>query len=248
MYTDSIDSESKFLTSLWLSHDIKMDDGEVKVVGECPKCHKGNVLTRCIQEIKNGEICSWRFEHYCDCCGEKFIPSDISADIFFNKTHEMLEKLETPFGDIHVKINGRVVPFRYRKEIYKDEVNSPGKPVITHIIDIDFSELEEGDIAFCGFDNKILEYNDSDERAVLHSCESDTQILGIGAYEPDDDKIYCYQLEDYDGDGFRYRVISDPTNFDEHHFLESKFATLSVAVLNKDDYSDSDLVLSLALI
>lgn len=93
----------------------------------------------------------------------------------------------------------------------------------------------------------IIKYNDSDERVVMHSCETDKQILGLSAYEPDDEEAYCYQLEDYGGDGFGYRVTLDPNKFDAHHFWQSKIATLSVAVLDKDDYEDADLVLFLAL-
>lgn len=247
MYTDSIKSESDFLLSLWKSHDTKMADGESLIVGECPKCHKGKVLTRCIHEKSNGELRAWRFDHYCDVCDEKFHVSDISADIFFHRPYKMLDKLETPFGDIHVKVNGKNVPFRYRTSTYDDDENTQDKSVFMHLIDIDLSDLKVEDIVFCGFDKNILEYNDSDERIVLHSCESDKQILGLSAFEPDDEEIYCYQLEDYGGDGFGFRITSDPDKFDAHHFWESKFATLSVAFLEKADYEDPDLVLFLAL-
>lgn len=247
MYTGSIESETEFLLSLWRSHDTQMADGETVIVGRCPNCHNGNVLTRCIHEKSDWNLRAWRFDHFCNTCGEKYIVSDISSAIFFHKPYKMLEKLETPFGDIHVKINGKIVPFRYCTETYNDEANAPGKPVLMHIIDIDLSSQKEGDTVFCGFARSILEYNDSDEHAVLHSCENDKQILGLGAFEPDDDGSYCYQLEDYGGNGFGYRVTADPKKFDEHHIRESKYITLSVAVLNKSDYEDADLVLFLAL-
>ncbi|MEY8428527.1 hypothetical protein AALA00_12590 [Lachnospiraceae bacterium 46-15] len=247
MYTGSVETETEFLLSLWKSHDTQMADGETVLVGSCPNCRKGNVLTRCTHEKSNGNLRAWRFDHYCGTCGEKYIVSDISSDIFFHKPYKMLETLETPFGDIHVKVNGQIVPFRYRTETYDDVTNAPDKPVLMHMIDIDLSNTMEGDIVFCGFDENILEYNDSDERSVLYSCESNKQILGLGAFEPDDEDIYCYQLEDYGGDGFGYRVTANPKKFDEHHFRESKFATLSVAVLNKADYKDANLVLFLAL-
>lgn len=172
---------------------------------------------------------------------------DINADIFFHTPYKMLDKLETPFGDIHVKINEKTVPFRYRTSTYEDGDNTKGKPVLMHIIDIDMSELNQEDIVFCGFDNNILEYNDSDERVVMHSCESEKQILGLSAFEPDDEEAYCYQLEDYGGDGFGYRVTTDPDKFDAHHFWQSKITSLYVAVLDKADYEDPDLVLFLAL-
>ncbi len=246
MYTGSIESETQFLSSLWRSHDTQMADGETVIVSKCPNCRRGNVLTQCIHEKKNRNLRVWRFNHFCDFCGEKYVVSDISSDIFFHRPYKLLEKLETSFGDVHVKVDGEIVPFRYRTQTYDDKVNVHGKPVFVHIIDIDLSNLKEDDTVFCGFDEHILEYNDSDERIVIHSCENDRQILGLGAFEPDDDEIYCYQLEDYGGDGFYYRVTADPKRFDEHHFRESKYVTLSVAILDKVDYEDADLALFLA--
>ena len=247
MYTDTVENEKYFLSSLWMSHDTNMADGETVIVGKCPKCHRGTVLTRCNHEKRNGELRAWRFDHFCNSCGEKFVLGDINADIFFHTPFKILDRLETPFGNIHVKLNGNIVPFRYRVSTYEDDDNTKGKPVFMHLIDIDMSDLKQEDVVFCGFDKNILEYNDSDERVVLHSCESDKQILGLSAFEPDDEEIYCYQLEDYGGDGFGYRITADPDKFDAHHFWESKFATLSVAVLEKADYEDPDLVLFLAL-
>lgn len=247
MYTDTFESESEFMHSLLSSHNIKMEDGETAVVCTCPKCRKGNVLTRRTVEKVKGDMRTWRFDHYCDTCGERFPIGKIEADIFFHRPYELLDKLETPFGDVHVKVNGKNIPFRYRTDTFADDCHTHDKPVLIHLIDIDMSGLRLDDTVFCGFENNILEYNDSDERVVLHSCESDTQILGFSAFEPDDEESYCYQLETYDGDGFGYRVTTDPGSFDSEHFYQSKFATLAIAVLNKTDYEDADSVLFLAL-
>lgn len=246
MYTDSVEKELQFLASLLFSQDTEMADGETVAVGICPKCHKGTVFTRCKHGFVNNVFHSWSYDHYCDVCKEKFVPGRIRSDIFFHKPHEMVEALNTPFGYISVKINGQTKPFRHRIETYDPD---EGEPVTMHVIDIDLSGLKPDDVVFCGFEEEILEYNDGDERSILYSCENGQQILGVCAYEPYeyDLKYCCFQLEDYTPKGFGYRVVSDPRQFNELEFYQSKITSLAVTWLNKAEYADADLVMFLAL-
>lgn len=167
MYTNSVENESEFLMSIWESFDINMGDGETTLICECPKCHIGSVICRCTHDIANGKIQSWKYDVYCDHCGEIFHPEIIRSDIFFNRPHKVIDELETPFGSIKVWINGKNVPFRYCIKTYDDPEEALAPTVTMHIIDIDLSQLKVGDEIFCGFDKDLLEYNDGDERSLL---------------------------------------------------------------------------------
>lgn len=249
MYTDSIEKEIDFISLLWGSHDTKMADGQIVDVCACPNCHKGTVKTRCTHGVENGNLHSWEFDHYCDLCGEVFRLDRIQSDIFFHKPYKTIEKLETPFGDIKVTVNGEVVPFRYRIESYEDPEDITAPVVTMHVIDIDLSQLKPDDKIFCGFDYDILEYNDGDERSILYSCENDKQFLGLCAYEPHEWELdrCCFQLEDYMSKGFGYRIIVDSKQFDEKEHYQSKIISLAVSWIDKEDYKDADLITFLAL-
>lgn len=182
-------------------------------------------------------------------CGKKFNLGELRSDIFFHKPYKMIERLETPFGDIKVRINGKSVPFRYRIEKYENPEDTPAPTVTMHVIDIDLSRLKVNDEIFCGFERDIIEYNDGDERSILYTCENNEQILGLCAYEPyewDWDDC-CFRLEDYAPKGFGYRVVSDPNQFDEKQNYQSKIISLAVSWLNKDEYNNADLVAFQAL-
>ena len=112
MYTNSIEKEKEFLLSILERFHTNRGDGETALICKCPKCHIGSVICRCTHDIANGKIQSWKFDVYCDNCGEIFDPEIIRSDIFFNKPHKVIDELETPFGSIKVWINGKIVPFR----------------------------------------------------------------------------------------------------------------------------------------
>ena len=249
MYTKTVEEEIAFISSLWSSHDIKMDDGETIDVGVCPNCHKGTVKTRCTHGIEDGKLRFWKFDHYCDSCGEVFSLGRMRSDIFFHKPYKLVERLETPFGDIKVMVNGKTVPVRYRTEIYENPEDTPAPTVMMHVIDIDLSQLKTDDEVFCGFDQDILEYNDGDEKSIFYSCENDKQILGFCAYKPHERDLddSCFQLEKYTPKGFGYRVVADPKQFHEKEHYQSKITSLAVSWLNKMDYKDADLAAFLAL-
>jgi hypothetical protein len=243
MYTDSVENEMVFLAALLSSHKISTANNAVVIVGNCPNCRKGRVITRCTRSMNNG-LEFLKFAHSCDCCGENFLVSRIASDIFFHKPYKMLDTLVTPFGDVHVEVNGCRTSFRYRVDTYEDH---PGKQIMAHIIDLDFSDLKQGDFIFCGFDSDVLMANDSDERSVLYSCENEKLILGLCAFEPDDCESYCYELEDYSQKGFGYRIRRAPDEFDETEFYKSKITSLAMSWINKSEYSDPDTTIFLAL-
>ena len=168
MYTNSVEKEKEFLLSILERFHTNRGDGETALICKCPKCHIGSVICRCTHDIANGKIQSWKFDVYCDHCGEIFDPEIIRSDIFFNRPHKVIDELETPFGSIKVWINGKIVPFRYRITTYDDPEEDALAPTVTmHIIDIDLSQLKVGDEIFCGFDKDLLEYNDGDERSLF---------------------------------------------------------------------------------
>ena len=118
MFTETVQSEKKFYAELIENQDTEMKVGDTVVVRKCPKCHTGNVLTRCIHSVSNGDG-FWEFEHCCDSCGEKFIPGSLWSDIFFHEPYEMLREIDSPFGKLSVTINGVSVPFQCRTRYFE---------------------------------------------------------------------------------------------------------------------------------
>lgn len=247
MYTESIETERALCADIIRSHDIHMNDGEKKEIRECPKCLKGKIITQCSISTEDGHKC-WNFKHYCDSCGEVYDTTRIRSDIFFHTSFEMQQRLSTPFGDITVKVNGKETAFRCRSELYKSH---NGKPIPYRIIDIDVSCCKQNDIIECGFDHPVFDDFDGDEDAEIAFCSNETLMLGVGAFAPEGmhTKQHCFFLEDSDyyPFGFRYRVISDPKSFDEIRYWQSKIISLMVGYVRKEDYSEPNVELFLAL-
>ena len=232
MYTDSVENESEFLSSLWKSSDWFMPDGGVVSVCPCPKCHTGTVMTRCTHGRDDYGHEFWESDHYCDSCGEVFDKSRISADIFLHRPHRIIERMETPFGNVTVKVNGRPVPFRCRGE------EEEGVPV--QIIDIDMSSLKKGDIITCGFDEPRLSHCGSDERQVTFTCENKDLVLGFCAFDPEEYRgrfsDHCFELSCMDEKGATYTVMRSPSNYSVHEHHQSVFASIAIAWISKDSY------------
>lgn len=246
MYTENTEKEMQFLIKLLYSHDIDMANGDTVPICECPYCHKGMVLCHCTVGEENGYM-SWQYRHICDVCGEEFDINAIQSDIFFHTAYKQETQLATPFGEVCVTANGRKIPFHHRKDTYQTTDEAFEKTIEIDIIDIDLSNFKVEDLIWCGFHEDILEFNDSDERSVLYSCEDEKHILGLCAFEPDDGDDYCYSLCDFSGNGFYYRIEEDPHNFDEKKFYKSKYASLAVACLDKADFEDANTELFCAL-
>lgn len=252
MYTESVESEKKFVSDLWKSWDHDIKDGESVVVRACPNCHSGTVVTRCTHRKEDGY--TWyHYDHYCDSCGEKFIIEKMDTDIFYHTPYTMLEKLETPFGDISVKINGQTVPFRYRTDtyepIYEPAEEASKKVIALHIIDIDLSDLKRNDRIVCSMEPDVLEFNSGDENVVFFSCENEKLLFMVCADQPEDydaEDYCCFQMV-YDGEGMaKYQITSDLWRYRDSHY-KCKFIRLAVAWVNKADYKDPEMELLLAL-
>ncbi len=248
MYTDSVEHEKELLYALWRTSRLDMENGETTVGIECPCCHEGHVLTRCLRYTE-GNVGILKHEYFCDACGERFVLNRIEADIFFHKPYQMLDKLETQIGDIFVWVNGKSVPFRCRRETYVSERNEPGKSVAMHVIDVDLRGLKPGDEIFCGYTQEVLELFDGDEHAVLYAYEDEEQMIGFCGYDTDDDEVtYCFRLEPCNNRGFAYRIIADPKQFDVQAYYPSVFITLAVSQIKKEDYDNPDQMTFTALI
>ena len=111
MYTESIETERALLAELMTNHSTDMTDGEIKALRKCPKCTKGTIITKCSIESDGGNKC-WSFQHYCNSCGEIFVPGRIRSDIFFHTPFSSKRCLSTPFGELKVRINGKETNFR----------------------------------------------------------------------------------------------------------------------------------------
>ena len=114
MFTESIESEIRLFADLCRSRDMLMADNETKYVRKCPKCTDGSIMTRKTHGYNNGQE-FYGFDHYCDTCGEQYFTNRLHSDIFLHKPFDIYDKIETPFGDIKVKINGKETDFRYTK-------------------------------------------------------------------------------------------------------------------------------------
>ncbi len=251
MFTNSIEEEQRFLSCLVRSLSVSMQDGEKRVIAVCPRCHKGSVLAQCTVVRERNETKEWHYNFYCNTCGECFHPAGIRSDIFFHTPYELTKAVPTPFGSVCVRINGRTVPFRYRKKLFRIDENAIHEPIGLHLIDIDLRDLKAGDLVFCGFDNGTLEHNNSDERSVISSCENEELLFGLCAYDPEnwdgETDRYCYQLYDGNSSGFVYRILSDPQNYDAHAFYPSVIVSLAFTWIRKDAYDDPDDALFFAL-
>ena len=239
MYTTSIESEKKFLSSLYRSRDFRMNNGDCVLVCSCPKCKNGSVLTISTQ-IGKSVI---QYNSFCDSCNEQFVLPRISSDIFFHTPFRMINTLKTPFGDIRVKINGKPVSFRCREEVIDG--------MTLKIVDIVFSSLHMGDIVSCGFDSDILDFFGSDERNVTYSCRNDKTALCLCAYDPEEyiseEKLHCFEIDHMDGKEVVYHILREPSNFDENYFYQSKIASVGVAWQAATENDEAEEKLDFAL-
>ena len=251
MFTNSIEEEQQFLRCLVRSLSVSMQDSENRVVAVCPRCHKGSVLVQCTVVRERNELKQWHYGFYCNACGERFHPARIRSDIFFHTPYELTKAAPTPFGSVCVRINGRAVPFRYRKKLFRSDECSIHEPIELHLVDIDLRKLKTGDQVFCGFDSGTLEHDSSDERSEIRSCENDEVLFGLCAYDPEnwdgETDRYCYQLYDGNRSGFVYQILSDPQNYDSVAFYPSVIVSLAFACIRKDAYADPDFALFLSL-
>lgn len=151
---------------------------------------------------------------------------------------QTVKKLETPFGDIHVWLNGKEIPFYLYTETYEGDENSLDKPVLVRNIRVDLTDMKKDDVVICGVKNILLEFESADDWTTLYACEDDKSILGLSAIDPCNESLYCYKPVANVTNGFLYRITSDPSNFKDQEIYPFRVLSLATTWLNKADYED----------
>lgn len=162
----------------------------------------------------------------------------------------MKNKINTPFGDIYVKLNNKIYPFEYAEKIYYD--NEEQRYINMYLIDIDTINMNIGDIISCGFKQKIMKRNGTDEKSIFITTENEKILLGICGYDTeiwDEESAICYSYELDDSDislGLTYIIKRNPKNYMDK-FYKSKVITLGISWIEKIEFQDPDTTLFMAL-
>lgn len=150
-----------------------------------------------------------------------------------------IDKLCTPVGEYAVvSESGEHIIFSVRKYYFDFpyEVGDDPEHVIGSIqtdtnycIEISVDKLQVGTKYKVFFSKGRWEFNDSDEHTICYSAVIDDWVVGIGAYDPNDeekeDQRWAYSKEM----GYlEQHLIQAPPNYDE-----SKFREYSVEVLDE---------------
>ena len=92
----------------------------------------------------------------------------------------MSKVLNTPFGKLLIKVNGKEQEYNYSESSKSYE----GKSEMVYSINYDLSNLKIGDKIIIEIENRRLEYLESDERCDTLSIENESKILAMCGYEP----------------------------------------------------------------
>lgn len=254
MYTKNMETEKQFRSLLVQSIDETMYNHEIRQVTTCPKCNQGHVYIQCTVHPDQPVFNRRNYLFYCDHCGEKFDLWFIYRDIYYHEPRTSLEAIPTPFGYIHATCNEKTIPMQVKMDAYTyTPYNEPDKETnIPYMrIEIDVRDFQKGDIITCEFDKDILEFNDSDERSELLTCEDEELMLGFCCFDTEDflkdSDEYCYSFDSYDAKGVCYNMhaMKDTkkinSSFLYHHI------TLAVTWIKKAEFSFADDVLFFAL-
>ena len=112
--------------------------------------------------------------------------------------------------------------------------------------------LNLNDEVFCGFDEEILDFYDSDEHTVLQTTENAETVLGLCGCEPvypwDEFNPRCYNLIGWGSKGFTYKVFSDPGEYEmDEEAIYTRVLSVSLAWITKREGCNPELELFLAL-
>lgn len=162
----------------------------------------------------------------------------------------MKNKINTPFGDIHIKLNNEIYPFEYIEKKYYD--SEERQYINMYMIDIDTENMKVGDRVFCGFEKKIMERNGTDEKAIFITTENETLLLGVCGYDTeiwDEESAICYSYELDDSDislGLTYIIRRNPEDY-INKFYKSKVITIGISWVEKTEFQDPDTTVFMAL-
>ncbi|MGI6755205.1 MAG: hypothetical protein ACOX4F_04220 [Atopobiaceae bacterium] len=210
---------------------------------QCPKCHDGEIETRCVVERYEGEIRSWSFTHRCNNCGAKFELAPLRADVRLRSPLDEVRSLETPFGTFHALVNGSEVPLRHRA-VTHDIGGAYGKAPF-HEMDVDISGCAVGDVVRCRFEDVYLEFISSDERVDYGCAVNGGYAMVVSGFNPEFDlyrgesygreleRLYPYDQKGMTLEGFDYIIERDPRAYDVAAFYWSRFIPIGAVWVPK---------------
>lgn len=249
LYGGTFRKEEAFLSAL-LEARLEAFRREKTVPADtvCPVCGNRTVYAS-YEKSESGTI---RVVADCEACGEIFLIDLLEDDVFHHRDRESAEGIETPFGAFHVKVNGIVTPFSFMKNARHTWHSTPLSEFDEYTVQIDMTHLTPGDEVFCGFDEEILEFSDSDEHTELLTAEDDKTVLGLCGFEPvypwEEFNSCCYDLIRFGDRGFTYKVLSDPEERDtDGELMKDRILTVSMAWIGKREGCDPALELFLTL-
>lgn len=156
----------------------------------------------------------------------------------------MSKVLNTPFGKLLIKINGKEQVYNYSES----SKSYWGKSETVYSINYDLSNLKIGDKIIIEIENRRLEYLESDERCDTLSIENESKILAMCGYEPQyhegEREYHCYELDDFMSGNFEYSIKREPSKYITE-FPESHIIRMNICWINKTDFDDYDTAIDL---
>ena len=157
----------------------------------------------------------------------------------------MSDKLNTPFGELEIKLNGKSYDYQYK--IVKRNLIEENIDIDVYLVEIDFSNCKINDTLECYIKNCKLEYYDGDERCDLLTKVENNIALGVCGYEPqyhESERLYhCYELYDYSDGNFIYKVYRNPKEYDKDEFKESCITKVEICWLNQNEFKNAEATL-----
>lgn len=254
MYYESIEEERKLVSKLLEPMKIDMKNGDKRIVCKCPKCNEGDIVCKAVYgpilESSDGRHYHkyYKWDEYCELCGEEFDINRIKSDIFFNRPFTIADELNTPLGIIKVYKNDTPISFKYREDKKVDVwgENRKTKYSIPAIcVELDFADTEIGDTLSMRVNElQAMEFYCSDEYSLTYYYEDDSFIMGISMFDtfPDCEEWCCYQNIDTSY-SCSYKVIRSPIDFSDIDFYRKTHVEIAIVLIEKSKYSDYDDVL-----
>lgn len=151
----------------------------------------------------------------------------MNEDLIFSNVTD----LKTPIGIITVKCLGKYIPFDVVSGIFSSDYeiyDEDNKTILTHIfadanyqIRIATSNLKIEENYIIKFDGGTFHYNSGDEHTTSLTGTFRGYSLGLGAYDPNDNKkmeqAYVYSKEKR---FLKQKFIMEPSKYDTSEFVQ----------------------------
>lgn len=151
----------------------------------------------------------------------------------------MKSGINTPFGNIEVKLNNEIIDFQSTTKLYYFNRLKSRENIKIYFIDIDTKDMSLGDVIFCGFEKQALKYYGGEERSEILIVENEEFILGFCGYEPQyhesEKKLHSFIMEDYNENGFTYIIEQDPYQFQDTAY-QTRVITLAICCVERNRF------------